>query len=63
VELFFFVGEFMEQDFGITIGVLVTAGVGIKLFMSSQAGRRACDTLVLKLPWVGNLVRSLPHRR
>ncbi len=47
----------------VAIGVLVSAGVGIKLFMSSAAGRRVCDTLVLKLPWVGNLVRSFATAR
>jgi len=45
------------------VGVLVAAAVAIKLFVSSQAGRRACDTLVLRLPWVGNLVRSFATAR
>jgi type II secretory pathway component PulF len=55
--------DVLKAYWQITIGVLVAAGVGIKLFVSSQAGRRACDTLVLKLPWVGNLVRSFATAR
>ncbi len=47
----------------IVVGSFVAIGVAIKLFVSSPAGRRTCDTLVLKLPFVGNLVRSFATAR
>jgi type II secretory pathway component PulF len=55
--------EGLKAYWHIVIGAVVAAGVAIKLFTSSQAGRRACDSLVLKLPWVGNLVRSFATAR
>ncbi len=47
----------------VIVGAIVAFGVGIKLFVSSPAGRRSCDTLVLKVPFVGNLVRSFATAR
>ncbi len=47
----------------ILLGVLVAAGIGIKMFLSSQVGRRICDTLVLRLPWAGNLARNFATAR
>ncbi len=47
----------------IAISLLAAAGVGIKLFVSGAGGKRACDTLVLRLPYVGNLVRNFATAR
>jgi type II secretory pathway component PulF len=47
----------------VAVGAVVSAAVAVKLFVSSPSGRRACDSLVLKLPCVGNLVRSFATAR
>lgn len=47
----------------IAVGVLVALGVGIKAFFSTPAGRSFSDTAVLKIPFVGKVVRSFATAR
>jgi type II secretory pathway component PulF len=47
----------------VVVGAFVAAAVAVKLFISSPSGHRTCDTLVLKVPCVGNLVRSFATAR
>ena len=53
----------LKSYWPIAVCLVVAAGVGVKLFVSSEPGKRACDTLVLRLPYVGNLVRNFATAR
>jgi len=53
----------LKSYWPVPIALLAATGVGIKLYVSSASGKRACDTLVLRLPYVGNLVRNFATAR
>lgn len=40
------------------LGGLIGMGFGIRMFLKTPKGKRFSDTLVLRLPFVGNVVRS-----
>ena len=53
----------LKSYWPVLVGVLVAAGVGIKMFLASEPGKRFCDTAALRLPAVGNVVRSFATAR
>lgn len=53
----------LKSYWPVMVGVLVAAGVGTKMFLASTSGKRFCDTAVLRLPAVGNVVRSFATAR
>ena len=44
-------------------GFIVAAVVGLKLYLGSPAGKRAFDTVVLRLPQIGSIVRNFATAR
>ncbi len=57
------IGTFVRSDWYWILGVLIGVGVGLKLWLGSQAGRLWRDGFILKVPQLGKVVRSLATAR
>jgi len=55
--------EFLQNQFLIIIGVVVAAGVAFNMIKKTEAGARALDAFMLKLPVVGSLLRRIAVSR
>jgi type II secretory pathway component PulF len=57
------IGAFVRTDWYWILGTLIASGVGLKLWLGSAAGRLWLDGVVLKLPQISKVVRSLATAR
>ena len=57
------VSHFIRQFWYIIIGVLISLGIGYKLYNSTTGGRYVFDSLKLKLPIFGQLLRKVALSR
>ena len=52
------ISEGLQAYWYLLIGGLVAAGIGLKLSLGTEAGKRWKDTVVLRIPYVGGLIKS-----
>ena len=52
-------GGFLQNNLLYVLGVLVASVIGIRLYIKTESGRHAVDTLVLRIPIVGNIVKKI----
>ncbi len=62
-EILMALSDFLRSKWWILLIVFAIAGVGLKLAASTAAGRRAWDTAAVRLPYIGDVVRSLVTAR
>ena len=62
-ELLMAFSDFLRAKWWLVAIVGSVAGVGLKLAASTAAGRRAWDTAAVRLPYIGDVVRSLVTAR
>ncbi len=51
--------EFLRSYWWAVLGALVGGGVAARLYLASPAGKRAVDTIVLRAPQLGRIVRNI----
>lgn len=57
------VSNWFRDYFFVVFGVVVAAGVGLKLYYQTENGRMAIDRLSLRLPVLGDLIRKVAVAR
>ena len=53
-----FLSDWFRARWWVAVGVLAGAGVGVRFYLGTPAGKRTVDTVVLRIPQTGRLVRS-----
>jgi len=58
-----FLSNWFRSRWWVAVGVLAGAGVGARFYLRTPAGKRTMDTVVLRIPQTGRLVRSFATAR